>query len=570
MAIKKSSSNKLAATLQLLIILAILVAVNILGNYFFQRIDLTEDKRFSLSKPTKNLIKDLEDIVYIKVYLEGDFPADIKRLRDATKEILMEFKAYGGENFEYEFIDPTNFDDPNQKKQFLEALIEKGLIVVPVRSYDGDEYTEKTTVPGLIVNYKGREFPIIITEAQKAMSNEERVNSSISMLEYKMSNAIQKLKEDGFKTVAFSVDHGELENAELQSLADELSRFYFVKRVDLKKQIVLDPKEVEVLVIARPTQPFERPEKFVIDQYIMNGGKVMWFIDPLAAALDSIGGGKEFVTSNYNLNLEDQLFKYGARINDDLVQDAQCGYIPILVGYIEDEPQTTMDKWYFNPILNPQGNSPITKNLGLVYGQFVSSLDTVNQNPKVKKTVLLTTSKYSRYLRNPVQVSLDATKLNLTEEQLNKPYLPAAVLLEGEFTSVFKNRLFESMRTFLDSMNISVKEEGVETKMLVVSDGDLIRNEVRGDGSILPLGTDQFSGKRFSNKEFFVNALEYLVDNTGLMETRNKEFTLRLLDRGKVKEEKRKWQFINFVMPLLIVLWFGVMYNFIRKRKYAR
>jgi len=570
MAIKKSSNNKLAATLQLLIILAILIAVNVLGNYFFKRLDLTEDKRFSLSKPTKNLIKDLDDIVYVKVYLEGDFPADIKRLRDATKEILMEFKAYGGENFEYEFIDPTNFDDPSQKKGFLEELIKKGLIVVPVRSYDGDEYTEKTTVPGLIVNYKGREFPIIITEAQKAMSNEERVNSSISMLEYKMSSAIQKLKEDGFKTVAFSSDHGELQNAELQSLADELSKFYFVKRVDLKKQIVLDPKEVEVLVIARPTEPFDRPEKFVIDQYVMNGGKVMWFIDPLAAALDSIGVKNEFVTTNYNLNLEDQLFKYGVRVNDDIIQDAQCGYIPILVGYIEDEPQTTMDKWYFNPILNPTGKSSITKNLGLLFGRFVSSMDTVNQNPKVKKTVLLSSSKYSRYLRNPVQVSLDATKLKLTQEQLNKPYLPTAVLLEGEFTSVFKNRMFESMRSFLDSMNIDVKEEGVATKMLVVSDGDLVRNEVRGDGSILPLGTDKFSGKRFSNKEFFVNALEYLVDNTGLIETRNKEFTLRLLDKGKIKEEKAKWQILNLVAPILLIIWFGVAYNFFRKRKYAR
>lgn len=564
-ATQKKEVNSL---LGLLVFLVAMVFLNVFASYFYQRIDLTKEKRFSISDASKSMMNDLEDIVTVKMYLEGDFPAEFRQLRNSTKETLEAFKAYAGDNLQYEFFNPADIEDTEQRQELYLQLSEKGLPVQPLILPGSDSYSEQLIVPGMLVSYRGREMPISLLVNQKGMSPEESINASISQLEFKLGNTIEKLSSTVKKTIAFTNGNGELNDYDVKDLAMELEKFYLLRRLDLREQIEI-PSDIDLMVIAKPTKPFTEQDKFKIDQYVMHGGKIIWMIDPLVASLDSIGVDQEFTTINYDLNLDDLLFKYGVRINDVLVQDLQCNPIAIMIGEIDGAPQTQLYAWPFHPILAANTEHPIGKNIGLLQTDFASYLDTVKA-VGLKKEILLSSSEYSRYLRNPVRVALDEIKQRPDPSIYNKKYLPIAIMLEGSFSSLFSNKLTaKSLEDLSKQLKRPVKKSSVPNKMMVIADGDFIKNAYNSKGEIMPLGYNRFAEVQYDNKSFALNSIEYLLDNSGLIETRSKEYKIRLLDKGKIQSERTKWQVLNIVVPIAVIMLFGLLYRFIRKRKYA-
>ena len=356
---------------------------------------------------------------------------------------------------------------------------------------------------------------------------QEALNNSIILLEYKFAKAIKNLIRNRKPQVAFLEGHGELGDQEIDDLARSLSEFYELVRHDLAKELFI-PKEYDVVVVAKPDTFFKESDKYKIDQYIMRGGKVLWFLETLHAEMDSLRGRNVFIPQPYRLNLEDQLFKYGVRVNNNLIQDLVCNPIPLVIGYQGDVLQTQIYPWYFFPLLTSSGDHPIVKNMDAVAAQFVSSIDTVGAKD-IRKTVLLHSSQYTKLVFDPVRVNLGILKNPPDEAQFNKPYQAAAVLLEGEFESVFENRLAATTLRMIDTVqDHSFKERSIPTKMIIVADGDIIRNDMTRDGLAYPLGYDKYSDQTFANKDFILNALEYLIDDSKLIETRAKEIKLRM------------------------------------------
>ncbi len=561
-------SYKYYSAIQFLILIAILIFINIISTAVYQRIDLTKEKRFTLSDPTKQMLSNLDDVVFVKVYLEGEFPAGFKRLRNSVKDMLNEFHTLAGGNLVYEFIDPNESKDASEKKQIMTHLINKGLNPVNLKVEGGEEYSEKIIFPGAIASYKGRELPISFLATQVGIGPQQALNNSISLLEYKIANTISKLGQPNKKKLAFIKGHGELSKNELIDISNKLSEFYEVETINLPKHLVI-PKDIDVIIMAKPQFPVDERDKYKIDQYIMNGGKIIWLIETLKAELDSLRGSKAFIAINNPINLQDQLFSYGARINPNLVQDLQCNPIPMVVGQMGDAPQTKLYPWFYYPILTSRSTHPIVKNLDMVMTQFISSIDTVGAKG-IKKTILLTTSAYCKASYAPVRVSLSLARFEPKKEYFKKSYLPVVVLLEGRFKSVFKNRLSPATLKMIDTLQkVSSLEISQPTKMVVISDGDIIRNEVSSKGMKFPMGYYQYSNQTFANKDLILNIVEYLCDNSGLIETRGKEVKLRMLDRAKIKSEKIKWQSINLGVPFILLLTFGLLYNFIRKYRFT-
>jgi len=399
-----------------------------------------------------------------------------------------------------------------------------------------------------------------ILENQIGYGPMEALNNSVELLEYKLAYAIKNSTTSGKYKIGFIEGHGELSEAEVADISTHLSNFYQVDRIDLPAQIKIS-RTYKAIIIAKPRKEFSEKDKFKIDQYIMYGGKVLWLVETLNAEMDSLQKNQLFVTIPYPLNLEDQLFKYGVRINQNLIQDLQCNPIPVVI----NENQTEMFEWHYFPVVISNNKHPIVNNLDAVMCKFANGIDTVRAK-NIKKTILLTSSKYSRVLFSPVRVHL--TKHKPPPTQFNKPYQPIAVLLEGEFESVFKRRLKFQTLQMLDSLKMDFKEKSVPTKMIVISDGDVIKNDVSRNNQIYPLGYYKFTRQTFANKDLILNCIEYLCDEEGLIEARSKEIKLRLLDKIKIREEKLKWQLINIFIPVILIAIFGLGYNFVRKRKY--
>jgi gliding-associated putative ABC transporter substrate-binding component GldG len=560
--------NKQNTIIRFALFLAILVVINVLVSTIHLRFDLTKENRFTLSQATIDLIQGLDEGVYVEVYLEGDFPAGFKKLQQATRDMLNEFRSNTSNSIDFTFVNPTESSDPLERKQLLDQLIEKGLQPVTLKVEEDGGYTEKIIIPGVIVKYRGAEIAVHLLESQMGFGPQEALNHSMALLEYKLAQAIMKLAQPRRHAVLFTSGHGELTGAEVQSAAQELEKDYDVATFDLTTILAL-PHDVDVVIIARPTIPFNEQDKYKIDQYIMNGGKVIWFMEALRASMDSLQTAQAFLAVDYSLNLEDQLFKYGVRINGDMIQDLHCNRIPVVVGMMGDAPQTQMYPWLYYPIITSKGNHPISKNLDLVMAKFAATIDTVAAKG-IKKTVLLATSEYSRSLQAPVRVHLASARAEPEPSRFTKQNLPIAVLLEGVFESRFKNRINPEVQGTLDSLSgNSFRETSEPTKMVVVSDADIIRNDVGGQGDIFPLGYYRYTKQTFANMDFIRNTLEYLTDQTGLIDTRSKEYKLRLLDRTKVKSEKLKWELINIVVPILIVLLLGVAFYFIRRKRFA-
>ncbi|MBC8486190.1 MAG: gliding motility-associated ABC transporter substrate-binding protein GldG [Bacteroidetes bacterium] len=577
----KKKDIKKSNIFQLILGLAIIVLVNIIGYYVFTRFDLTSEKRFTLSEPTIKMLKDLDDIVFFEVYLEGDFPAGFKRLKRETKEMLDQFRAYS-DNIQYEFINPSSGTDPKERDEVYRRLMERGLNPTDLQVKTKDGSTKQIIFPGAIVTYKSKELPLELLISQMGVPPEEVLNNSIQNLEFNIANTIRKLSVEQRPKIAFIEGHGELGVLETADIVNALREYYSVGRVkiDGKLNSLTERKAIDsiqtsirikydAIIIAKPDSTFSEKDKFIIDQFIMRGGKVLWLIDPVFTSMDSIRFSDATVGIINEINLDDQLFNYGVRLNTNLIMDINALPIPLKTGEMGGAPQIDFFPWYYFPVINPLLDHPIVKNLNAIKTEFISSIDTI-QKKGIDKTILLTTSQYSRTVNTPVFISLEILNKEPDKRLYNKKNIPVAVLLEGEFESLYENRVPPEIK---DNKDIGFVELSKPTKMIVVADGDIIKNQVRYSGERpmpYPLGYDRYTGHTFGNKEFILNAMNYLVDESGLISIRSRELKLRLLDRTKINENRLFWQLFNTLLPVILIMAFASVMFVIRKRKYSK
>ncbi len=562
--INKQLKKKNIRTFSLLLLF--IIAINVLSSFLFTRIDLTTEKRYTLSKATKKILKNIDDVVYFKIYLEGDFPAGFKRLKNETREMLNQFKAYNT-LIQYEFINPSEGKNKKQTNNIYKELYTKGIEPTNLQVKNNDGSSQQIIFPGAIVTYKEKELPLQLLNSQLGVAPEAILNSSIESLEYNIASVLKKLSLTTKPKIAFLQGHGELDKYETGSIAAMLSEYYDVNQITLLNNLnALD--KIKALIIAKPNRIFSEKDKFIIDQFVMNGGKLIWLVNPVFASMDSLRTENQTIGISQKLGIEDQLFKYGVRLNYDLIQDLNAMPLPIKTGNMGNQPQFSYLPWYFFPVIMPTVKHPIVNNLNAVKFEFTSSIDTVGSS-KIKKTILLTTSQYTRLIQTPVSISLDIMQEKPNEKAFNKSYIPTAVLLEGEFPSLFKNRLSDSM---INQPNYHFKELSIPNKMIVISNGDVIKNEIQLTNGLkypMPLGYDKYTRETFGNKEFILNCIDYLCDDSGLIDVRSRELKLRLLDKTKTAKYKTMIQFVNVGLPVLLILLFALVNGFIRKRKFS-
>ena len=557
----KLGSKKLGDLLLLANGLVMLVLLNLLASQYFFRIDLTEEKKFSIKEPTRQMLQGLEDIVYIEVFLDGELNASFRRLQKSIREILEEFRIYSDNKVQIIFTDPATAVSQKARNEFMQDLGQKGIMPYNIVDPKDGQVTEKIIFPGALISYEGFETGVTLLKGNKALTAEEQINQSIEGLEYELANAIYKLANSERKQIGFVTGHGELDSLEVASFNNSLLELYDVFKVSFAKRKSLE--RYDALIIAKPTSSFSQEDKFKLDQYIMQGGKVLFLLDKLEASMDS-ASQENYFAFPYNLNLDDQLFKYGVRINLDLVQDRVSGKYPVVTGEEGGKPQLQLMDWPFFPLMNRYADHPITRNLDAVVTRFVSSMDTVKAEG-VKKTPLLFSSSYARTVAAPVPVNINELRKNVKSEDFLTSLIPVGYLLEGTFTSLFKNRFLPD-----EEDQASFQERSKATKIIVLADGDLARNDINPrTGQPQQLGYDQFSRYTFANQELLMNAVTYLVSEEGLIAARNKELKIRPLDKEKIRTEKSTWQIINIVLPLVAIVLFGVIRSMIRKRKYA-
>ena len=569
---KRSLAKKSDALLILIFSVVVIVMANMLSQFLHFRLDLTAEKKYSLLPPTKQLIKGLKDQVLIKIYLEGDMSADFKRLRQSVLDVVQEMRAVGGKNIQYEFIDPVNGKSNDERKALLQELVQKGLS--PVNEQTGKVNESKVTmvVPCAIAVYAGQEFPIQLIENQIGFDKKQTINNSIIALEYKFANAIQKLTQYRAPRIAFTTGHGELSAPERADFTQQLQNLkYEIQTFDLTHNYRVSDR-YDMLIVAKPQTAFDEKDKFKLDQFVMRGGKLLWMVDATNASMDSLKMNPtgQFVV-DHNINLDDLFFKYGVRINSDLIQDINlCNQIPLVVGRMGNAPQTQLFPWYYFPLLVSDNNHAINRNLDPVATTFASTIDTI-QNKEVQKTILLHTSDNSKAVLTPARVHFGILQQRPNPQYYTQAKLPVAVLLEGSFQSLYKNRLSPDYLAASDSVEQLkfLDHSPADNKMIVISDGDIGRNEMRGDGTAYPLGFSPYTNQSFANKDFMLNCVQFLVDKQGILETRNKEVKLRLLNTVRVGNEKLKWQLINIVLPILLILGLGFGYGYYRRKRYV-
>lgn len=557
----KLDSRKLGDFLFLANGIAILVLINLLASIYYFRLDLTEEKRFSIKEPTKQLLQQLDDKVYIEVYLEGELNASFRRLQKSIRETLEEFRIYSDDKIEFVFTDPSLAMSQKARNEFMQELAQKGINPTNVVDPKGGQVTEKIIFPGVLISYGGFETGVTLLKGNKALTAEEKINQSIEGIEYALANAINNLVSSDRKRIGFVTNHGELDSLEIASFNNSLLESYDVFKVDFSKKKVLD--KYDALIIAKPTKSFSQQDKYKLDQYIMNGGRVLLLLDKLQANMDS-ASIENYAAFPYNLNLDDQLFKYGVRLNPDLIQDRSAGPYPVVTGEMGGKPEIQLMDWPFFPLINRYADHPVTRNLDAVVTRFVSSMDTVKAQG-IKKTPLLFTSQYSRKVSAPVQVNINDLRKNVKAEDFTESFMPVGYLLEGNFTSLFKNRFLPE-----GVEQGSFKEQSSPTKIIVFADGDLARNDVNPrSGQPQQLGYDQFLRYTFANTELLMNAVAYLVKEDGIIEARNKEVKIRPLDKEKVRTEKLKWQIVNIALPVVLLIVYGMIRSVLRKRKFS-
>lgn len=565
---KQARYQKFQAYIQMVIILAIIVAINVIGQFYHERLDLTTDNRYTLSQQTIERLKNLDDIVYAKVYLGNEnLPSGFQRLKESTRELLNEMKAYAGDKLEYEFINPSDIEDPKEKRERYKQLSKEGLDPVNLQIQKEGGSATQLIFPGAIFFYKNKTASLQILRNQRGRNPHKVIHNSIVGLEYGVMNTIKQLQTGKSKRVAFVTGHGELGKRETKDIRNTLSNYYDVKRLNLPEYKVGALREFDLAVIAKPREEFSELEKFKVDQFIMRGGKVLWLVESLNAEMDNLNRSGVGMSRELNLNLDDQLFNYGVRINRNLVQDLQSHVINV-VRSARGNQQRQFVPWPYYPLISPKNQHPITNNLNSVWFRFANTIDTLSTE-NVDKKVLLKTSNNSRVMPHPVRINMQKIRQKMNKRLFRSGPQNVGVLLEGEFSSVFKNRV--SPKTLQGGDYGELKTKSETTKMIVVSDGDVIRNQVsQMKDRVYELGKDRFVKKTFANKEFIMNCVDYLLDESGLMKLRAKDFSLRMLNKNKAEEEKRFWQAINMAGPIIVLIIFGLIFNFIRRQKFGR
>nr|MBC7613662.1 gliding motility-associated ABC transporter substrate-binding protein GldG [Pseudopedobacter sp.] len=522
---------------------------------------------YTISPITIQILEHLKAPVTIQVYLEGEFPSGFKRLRNATKDLLSDYKAYAGNKLNFEFIDPIAGKNQREQEAVYNQMTQKGIDPTNLSVKTASGLTQKVIYPAAEVSAGANSMAVKLLQTRMGSSPEEVLNNSVQNLEYAFSSAIKKVSAGGKPRIGFTEGHGELSDLELQDALKSLTEGYEAGRINLNTMTYAGLDKLKVMVIAKPATEFSELEKYKIDQFLMHGGKIIWTIDQVNADLDSMrrSQGAEQLAFQKKLNLDDQLFTYGIRINYDLVGDMNCAQIPVSVGQVGGQAQIQKVPWLFFPLIMPVSNHPMIKNLDAIKTAFVNTIDTIGTKG-TQKTVLLTTSPFNRELNAPTIISLDMIEDTPDPKRFQSVPKPVCVLLEGTFKSNFLNRAVpQGISDFPAPL-----EKSKFTKMLVFSDGDIFKNQISDkDGSPFPLGYDRYTQQTYGNKTFLLNAIDYLTDDSGLIALRSKEIKLRLLDKGKLVAQKTTWQLINTLIPLIMLVLFGIFQHIYRKRKYA-
>ena len=562
---QKKSIRKRKDITMVLVVLGIIISLNFISTYLFKRFDLTTEKRYTLSESTKKLLKSLDDVVYIKVYLQGDFNPNFTRLKNETKELLDEFRAYSNDNLEYELINPLENPNKEETDKLEKQLYDKGIMPEQIVDRSSQKVSETFIWPGAIISYKGKESVWQIYKRQLNFQPEESINNSVQEMEYGLTNAIKKTTLLKKPEVLFIEGHDELDTIRGADFMRTLAEYYNVSRVNINHKLYA-LKGADAIVIAQPDSMFDEKDKFIIDQFIMHGGKALWLIDPVYVNRDTLTTRGYSLGFKNELNLDDILFRYGVRLNPVLVQDLQSAQVPVNVGFKKGQPDFKPFYWNYYPLIQPNSSHPIVKNLDLIRTEYIGTLDTVFAEG-VKKTMLLQTSKYTKTQPTPVRILAAMVKLKPQENQFNNPYQNIACLLEGQFDSNYKNRITRAILT--DSI-FDFMGKSKPTKMIVVADGDIAKNEYqRSTQMIYPVGYDMYTKQQFANKTFLLNCINYLLDDEGLLQLRSREVKLRLLDKKKIITQVTKWRFTNVGLPLILIICFGLIQFYIRKKKYS-
>ncbi len=523
------------------------------------RLDMTEEQRYSISDPTKNLLGRLENDVVMEVYLAGELPSNFLRFQKSIRELLEEFAIYTPGNFDVRFVDPSLAKSNQARNQFFQGLINQGIQPTNLTFAKDGQNTQRMIFPGAIVTYQGSELAVNLLKGNRAGGSEQIINQSIEGLEYEFASTIQQLVDSRRKRIGLVVGHGEPDSTFLGGLTNLVLSKYDLFKVNLPEKntpIV----GYDLLLITKPSQAFTDQEKFLLDQYVMKGGRLAFFLDVLSINIDSALSSSS-VAIPVQTNLEDLLFKYGVRINQNYVADLNAGTLPVITGNIGDQPQITMLDWPYFPVITNYGNHPIVRNMDAVMLKMASSIDTVKAE-NVKKYPLFSSSANSKVIGYPVEVSLNDLRGTLSPDRFQAGPQVMGYLLEGNFASLYKNRFAP-----IGFRNTAKLEDGELSKIVIVADGNLITNELSPDsGQPLPLGSEPYSRNNFANEALVMNIIDYLVDEDGLIQTRSKEVKIRPLNKVKIKSERMKWQVINLVLPVLLLLAFGLVKIYLRKR----
>ncbi len=540
-----------------------LVVLNLWAGSVYWRADITNDKRYTLSAPTKALLKKADRVIHVDIFLAGNLPAEMQKLQYALTRMLEEFRRISGNNFRYSIINPAETGDPEEKKAMVRYLVERGIMPVNLnRKTDDETLSRQFIYPGAIVYDKETEVSIQLLQNVPGQTAEQNINHSIEALEYELTKAVRLLMRQELKSVAFLTGHGELPYPEVMDMAKMLSWYYQVDFVSTDS-LAMDLMRYQALIIARPSTDFPERDKFIIDQYAMNGGRLLWCIDEVEVNHDGLKE-QETVPALYRpLNLEDMFFRYGVRINPDLLLDGNSVLIPVITGMNGNSPVYRPGAWYYSPLLLPRRIHPVTTGLMPVRVDYANSIDTVGGNDGLRKTVLLATSQYSAAMKTPCPVTLSVTGEKMTPEKFNRKYIPVAVAVEGGFKSLFQ------YRNMPDVVNTSFKPESGYNRMIFIADGDIIRNKVRGVGEnavAVPLGYDEYADKVYGNRDFLLNCVNWLCDDEGWMQLRGRNLSLYLLDKTRLKAERRRWELFNLLLPLVVVAALGGLFMVFRRK----
>lgn len=544
----------------LLIGCLIVLLLNFLSANLFFRIDLTSDKRHSVSQPTKQLMAGLNEEVEVTIYLDGDMNSGFLRLKRSVAELLDELSIYAPEGITYSFTNPTSLPQEEQK-QLMQLFAENGISPTTIyeRNRDGKS-VQRLLFPWLKISYGDKQQWVSLLKNIKGNSGEENLNISIESLEFQLTDALRLLTQKEIQKIAFIEGHGELSDYNTWDISLALSRYFQIDRGVLGTDAsVLD--DYKAIIIAAPTQPFSEKDKYIIDQYIMRGGRVLWLIDGVRLDENSLSTTGMSPTIPMDVNLTDMLFRYGVRVNPMIVQDQQCLLVPVNVASSGEPAHFEPMPWYFAPLLLTSPNHPVSRNLPQVTGTFVSCLDMVGQNDNLRRDVLLATSNATHIISAPAAINVE--EIELTPDYFNLAYVPVAVALDGVFPSLFAHRLMPQNIT-----NAPAKlKESVPTKQIVMASGSFISNDIQ-DGQPLPVGYDRYTQTQFGNRDFFVNALLYLTDDQGWINLRNKQLKIRLINKNIATNARLPLQLVNVGMPLLLLAIFGGVFLWMRRRVY--